>query len=100
MPNPGYEEIREAMQRAEYTAWEAVGTGHPTAETVHAHIREALALVESVLFPAGGCAGPDCANPVPDKGIGRPALYCGTRCRDRAKYRARKQREQRGGRES
>jgi hypothetical protein len=92
MSNPGYEEIRGALQRAEEAAWEA----GPAAEDVHAYVRHALSLVESVLFPAGGCAGPDCSDPVPDKGIGRPALYCSTRCRDRAKYLARKQRAQRG----
>jgi hypothetical protein len=96
MSNPGYEEIRGALQRAECTAWDAIGKGGQTADEVHACVSEALKLVESLLFPAGGCAGPDCSNAVPDKGIGRPALYCSARCRDRAKYRARKQRAQRG----
>jgi len=96
-PKSGYAAIRVAIQRAEAEAWAAIPTGHPTAETVHAAVREALELVNAVLFPSGGCAGPECSNTVPDKGIGRPALYCSRRCKDRAAYRARKDRAQREG---
>lgn len=96
MTDRRFEEIRGALQRAEAAAWEAGAA----AEDVHAHVRHALKLVEAVLFPTDGCAGPDCPNPVPDKGIGRPALYCSARCKDRAAYLARKQRAQRGAGES
>lgn len=92
-----YDAIRGAIQRAESAAWAAIPTSHPTAETVHTAVLEALEMVNAVLFPAGGCAGPECTNPVPDKGIGRPAVYCSRRCKDRAAYRARKERAQREG---
>lgn len=92
-----YDAIRGAIQRAESLAYDALPTGHPTAHEVHAALMEALELVNLVLFPAGGCAGPECTKPVPDKGMGRPALYCSRRCKDRAAYRARKERAQREG---
>lgn len=92
-----YDAIRGAIQRAESLAYDAMPTGHPTAHEVHAALVEALDLVNLVLFPAGGCAGPECTKPVPDKGMGRPALYCSRRCKDRAAYRARKERVQREG---
>ncbi|GGQ29609.1 hypothetical protein ACFFKE_12895 [Streptomyces mutabilis] len=94
-PKGGYVAIRGAIRRAESLAYEALPTGHPTAHEIHAALTEALEIVDAVLFPAGGCAGPECTNPVPDKGMGRPALYCSRRCKDRAAYRARKERGQR-----
>ncbi|MFI7357335.1 CGNR zinc finger domain-containing protein [Streptomyces avidinii] len=87
-----YKGIRGALQRAEAAAWDGVIADHPTAQEIHNAVREALTLVDAVLFPEGGCAGPGCTDPVPDKGIGRPARYCSPRCKDRAAYRARKER--------
>lgn len=92
-----FAEIRRAIKRTETAAWEALGTGHPKAEAAYEHARIALALVDEILFPANRCAAPDCVEPVQDKGFGRPALYCGQRCKDRAAYRARKERAQREG---
>lgn len=91
-PKSGYAVIRAAVQRAESLAYDALTTGHPTAHEVYAATLEALELINAVLFPAGGCAGPECSNTVPDKGIGRPALYCGPRCKDRAAYMRKRQR--------
>ncbi|MFF9188350.1 hypothetical protein [Streptomyces rochei] len=90
-----FSRIRKAVQRAEAAAWEAIGTGGPKAEAAHEYARLALALVDEILFPANRCAGPECVNPVQDKGIGRPALYCGQRCKDRAAYARKRQRAQR-----
>ncbi|MFI8422345.1 hypothetical protein [Streptomyces sp. NPDC085479] len=86
------EMIRRHVAEAEEAARDALFTGDLTAPKVHESIASALEMVDALLFPAGGCAGPDCTNPVPHKGLGRPALYCGQRCRDRAAYRARKER--------
>ncbi|MFC7922216.1 CGNR zinc finger domain-containing protein [Streptomyces cinereoruber] len=88
----GYAVIRGAVQQAREAAWLALDSNHPAAGKAYESISEALALVDAVLFPVGGCAGPECTNPVPDKGIGRPARYCSPRCKDRAAYRARKER--------
>jgi hypothetical protein len=92
-----FSRIRKAVQRAEAAAWEAIGTGDPRAEAAHEYARLALAVVDEILFPANRCAGPDCVNPVQDKGFGRPALYCGQRCKDRAAYARKRQRAQREG---
>ncbi|MEV1009807.1 hypothetical protein [Streptomyces sp. NPDC049881] len=90
-----FTQIRKAIQRTEAAAREAMETGHPKAEEAYEYACLALAAVDAILFPANGCAGPDCVNPVQDKGFGRPALYCGPRCKDRAAYLARKERRQR-----
>ncbi|MFC7814324.1 hypothetical protein ACFUTR_06685 [Streptomyces sp. NPDC057367] len=87
--------IRKAVQRAEAAARDALETGHPMAEAAHEHVRIALALVDEILFPANRCAGPDCVNPVQDKGIGRPAMYCSDRCKYRTAYARKRQRAQR-----
>ncbi|MFF4578237.1 hypothetical protein ACFY15_07535 [Streptomyces sp. NPDC001373] len=84
--------IRRHIADAEQATREAMFTGDPAASSAHQSIVSALEIVDALLFPADGCAGPDCVHPVQDKGFGRPALYCGQRCRDRASYRARKQR--------
>ncbi|MFG3211040.1 hypothetical protein [Streptomyces tendae] len=90
-----FSRIRKAMERTLAATWEAIDTANPKAEAAYEYARITLALVDEILFPANGCAGPDCVNPVRDKGFGRPALYCGQRCKDRAAYRARKERRQR-----
>jgi hypothetical protein len=33
--------------------------------------------------PPAGCAAPDCTNPLPPRGKGRPARYCSPACRAR-----------------
>ncbi|GAU69917.1 Syd protein [Streptomyces sp. NBRC 110611] len=91
-----YALIRGAIQHAEELAWSAIASGHPTAEELHGAMREALEFVDAILFPAEGCEGPDCSNPLQYKGVGRPARYCSARCKDRAAYRAKRQRLQRG----
>ncbi|WP_327168524.1 hypothetical protein [Streptomyces subrutilus] len=86
-----FSRIRKALQRTEAAARGALETGHPKAEEAYEHARLTLALVDEILFPANRCIGLDCVNPVQDKGIGRPALYCGQRCKDRAAYARKRQ---------
>lgn len=92
-----FSQIRRAMERTLAATWDALGTGHPKAEEAYEHARITLALVDEILFPANRCAGPECVNPVQDKGIGRPAMYCSDRCKYRAAYARKRERAQREG---
>lgn len=63
---------------------------------VHKLIAHALRLAEA-MRAGEPCAGPECAYAVAYSGRGRPARYCSKRCRDRAAYRAAKQRKRMAG---
>ncbi|MFI6108642.1 CGNR zinc finger domain-containing protein [Streptomyces sp. NPDC051310] len=88
-----FEDIRYALEIARALAWDALGSGHPTAEEVHKYVSDALETVNAKLFRVARCAGPDCLETVPDKGFGRPARYCSPRCKDRAAYARKRQRK-------
>ncbi len=81
-----------ALGRAEHAAWLAVGKDDGAAAFAHQATAHALQLAEA-LQKGEPCAGPDCDATVEYKGVGRPARYCGKRCRDRAAYRASRQRK-------
>lgn len=60
------------------------------------HLRKAQSIAESAIN-GQRCIGPECGNPIEYKGAGRPAVYCGKPCRDRAAYRRKREKAQRSG---
>jgi hypothetical protein len=103
MEIPNYTELLTALRAAHREASDGLSgqTTRPPFRSLaytYEHLETALSIVESVLT-GQECALPTCKNPIPYREPGQPgrtALYCGKRCRDRAAYQARKQREQRG----
>ncbi|MFF7093206.1 hypothetical protein ACFY9A_12535 [Streptomyces rubradiris] len=96
-----FTELLEALRAAEMEGSFGLGPDSKRSPTtslylVHHHVPVALQIAESVLT-GQECALPGCRNPIEYKGTGRPALYCGKGCRDRAAYRKKREREQRGG---
>lgn len=104
MEIPNYTELLAALRAAHQEVSDGLGdqpTRTPFRSLAYAyeHIATALGIAESVLT-GQECALPACKNPIPHREPGQPgrtALYCGKRCRDRAAYQTRKQREQRAG---
>ncbi|GGW18656.1 hypothetical protein GCM10018980_58420 [Streptomyces capoamus] len=104
MEVPNYTELLTALRAAHREIGDGL-TGQsrrsPSGSLAYAYgsIETALRIAESVLT-GQECALPACKNPIPHREPGQPgrtALYCGKRCRDRAAYQTRKQREQRAG---
>lgn len=89
--------IRDHIRQAEEAAREALYAGTLTEPQVYESIASAREMTDALLFPAGGCAGPDCTLPVPEKRRGRPALYCSRRCKDKSSYLRKRQRGQQAG---
>lgn len=95
MDTPRFAALLAKLRAAEAAAWDQMrGTDERTVE-LHALIAGALRAAEA-LRAGEACAGPECGLSVEYSGVGRPARYCSKRCRDRAAYRAARQRE-RGG---
>jgi hypothetical protein len=80
--------LREIADTAFTLVEESRGTDQRAAkihELAHSAIRAVLAAQRGE-----PCAGPACGNAVEYSGVGRPALYCSRRCRDRAAYVAKR----------
>ncbi|MEW2528837.1 hypothetical protein [Streptomyces sp. NPDC047071] len=92
MDTPDYAGLLAMLRSAESHAWDAVLTlDREKATQAHDHVRAALTAIEA-LGAGQPCAGPQCGATLAYAGTGRPARYCSRRCRDRAAYRARRQR--------
>ncbi len=97
MLTPNFTGLLEALRKAEDALAEYEYTKSTGARTrARVYLTTALNIAETAL---GGqrCEGPECGKPVEYSGIGRPARYCGKRCRDRAAYARKRQRVQREG---
>lgn len=92
MVSSNYNGLLPHLRAAEEAAWEAVSGKKGGAEKAHKLIAEALEIAQ-LLSQAPPCALPGCKDPVEYSGQGRPAQYCSRRCRDRAAYAARRQRQ-------
>lgn len=92
MDTPKFAALLAKLRAAEAAAWEQVGGADERTVKLHALIAEALRAAEE-LRAGEPCAGPECGLSVEYSGVGRPARYCSKRCRDRAAYRAARQRE-------
>lgn len=98
MDTPRFTGLLSTLQEAEATAWESVRGGDERTQRLHRLVANALGVAES-LCAGEPCAGPECGRTVEYGGVGRPARYCSKRCRDRAAYRAARQREERDSKE-
>ncbi|MCW2873726.1 MAG: hypothetical protein JWL99_5046 [Streptomyces oryziradicis] len=78
------------LRAAEAAALEALDGMPGSAEKAHRLIARVLHSAEAAQQGAR-CAAPTCTDTVEYSGIGRPALYCSRRCRDRAAYAAKRQ---------
>lgn len=93
MHSSHFDAIRRALESAEAATWGALAGKNPDLiEEAHTRVREALKLVQDAM-EAPRCGRPECSNPVPRKPLGRPALFCSRRCRDRTRYRESRQAE-------
>lgn len=97
MVTPNFTGLLSNLREAETALYESEYTGSAEARVrAMAHVSEALRIAETAL-EGQRCEGPECGNPLEYSGVGRPARYCGKSCRDRAAYRAKRQRAQREG---
>lgn len=90
--------LLSTLREAEAVAWESVNGRDDRTLRLHALIAGSLRAAEA-LRAGEPCAGPECGHTVEYGGLGRPARYCSKRCRDRAAYRAARQRESEAQRE-
>jgi len=97
MVTPNFTGLLAHLREAETALYEAEYTGSDEARIrATGHVTEALKIAEAAL-EGQRCEGPECGTPLEYSGVGRPPRYCGKRCRDRAAYRAKRQRAQRKG---
>ncbi len=95
MATPNFTGLLSALRLADDALCKAEYTEDPVErEIARLHLAEALRIAETAL-EGQRCEGPECGKPIEYSGVGRPARYCGKRCRDRAAYRAKRQRAQR-----
>lgn len=91
MDTTNFDAIRQAMEEAESAAWKALaGKISDLAIEAHEKVYSALMLIQAAA-DAPRCARPECSNHVPQKPLGRPALFCSRKCRDRTRYREARQ---------
>ncbi|GGS84054.1 hypothetical protein GCM10010222_27010 [Streptomyces tanashiensis] len=92
MDTPRFAALLDMLREAEAVAWESVHGSDERTLRLHKLTADALRAAER-LRAGEPCAGPECGRTVAYSGVGRPARYCSKRCRDRAAYRAARQRE-------